>query len=140
MPTNPPPITLSITINKPAATVWKIWTTPADIMQWNIPFEDWHCPRAENDVTAGGTFLFRMEAKNGSAGFDHAGKYDKVIVNELIEYTVNDGRRSSISFIPQGNTTILRETFEPEKENPVEMQRDFCMAVLHHFKQHAEKE
>jgi len=140
MSNSPTPITLSITINKPIQTVWKIWTTPADIMQWNIPFEDWHCPRVVNNVTAGGTFLFRMEAKNGSVGFDHAGKYDKVILNELIEYTANDGRRSSIMFIPRGNTTLVRETFEPEKENSIEMQRDFCQAVLNNFKRHTEKE
>jgi uncharacterized protein YndB with AHSA1/START domain len=133
-------ITLEITIDKPPAAVWQTWVTPAKIMQWNIPFADWHCPRVENDVREGGSFLFRMETKDNSAGFDHAGKYDKVTVNELIEYTGNDGRRSIIEFISQGNATLLRETFEPEKENSIEMQKDFCQAVLNNFKRHAEKE
>jgi uncharacterized protein YndB with AHSA1/START domain len=121
-----------------AEYIWETWTTPSDIMQWNIPFDDWHCPRVENDVRTGGNFLFRMEAKNGSAGFNHAGKYDRVINHQLIEYTVSDGRKSIIQFIPNGDATALIETFEPEKENAVEMQAAFCQSVLNRFKKYAE--
>lgn len=131
-------ITVETTVNKPVENVWKIWTTPADIRQWNNPFDDWHSPRVENDLKQGGSFLYRMEAKDGSAGFDHCGKYDKVINNQLIEYTVSDGRKSIIKFVPTGDTTIVIETFEPEKENPIEMQRDFCQSVLNNFKKYAE--
>jgi hypothetical protein len=79
-----------------------------------------------------------MEAKDGSAGFDHCGKYDKIINNQLIEYTVSDGRKSIIKFVPNGGTTIIIEIFEPEKENSIEMQRDFCQSILNRFKKYAE--
>jgi hypothetical protein len=79
-----------------------------------------------------------MEAKDGSAGFDHAGKYDRLINHQLIEYTVSDGRKSIIQFIPNGDATTIIETFEPEKENPVEMQTAFCQSVLNRFKKYAE--
>lgn len=131
-------ITIEIKINKPIEHVWKTWTTPGDIMQWNIPFANWHSPRVENDLQQGGSFLYRMEAKDGSVGFDHAGKYDKVIKNELIEYTVSDSRKSTIQFIPDVDTTTVIESFEPEKENPAEMQRDFCQSVLNNFKKYTE--
>jgi hypothetical protein len=92
----------------------------------------------ENDVRAGGLFSFRMEAINGSEGFDHVGKYDKVIKYQLIEYTVSDNRKSIIEFVAKGNTTILTETFEPENETPIDLQRDFCESVLLNFKNHVE--
>ena len=133
-----PIITVDITVNERVENVWKIWTTPADIQQWNNPFDDWHSPRVENDLKQGGSFLYRMEAKDGSVGFDHGGKYDTVINNELIEYTVSDGRKSIIKFVPYGGTTTIIETFEPEKGNPVEMQKDFCQSVLNNFKSYAE--
>ncbi len=131
-------ITVEITVNKPVAFVWKTWTTPSDIMQWNNPFPNWHSPRVENNLQEGGNFIYRMEAKDGSVGFDHSGKYDKVIKNELIEYTVSDGRKSIIQFIPNGNATTITENFEPEKENPVDMQRGFCQSVLDNFKKYTE--
>ena len=131
-------ITIKITVIKPIENVWQNWTSPADIIQWNIPFDNWHCPGVENDLKAGGNFLFRMEAKDGSAGFDHSGKYDKVINNQLIEYTVADGRKAFIEFIPDGDATTVVETFEPEKTNPIEMQKDFCQSVLKKFKKYVE--
>src|SRR5258706_5192774 len=133
-----PTITVETMLNKPVESVWKIWTTPADIMQWNNPFDDWHSPRVQNDLKQGGSFFYRMEAKDGSAGFDHHGKYDKVITHQLIEYTVSDGRKSIIEFVSNGDTTLVIETFEPEKENTIEMQRDFCQSVLNNFKKYAE--
>ena len=131
-------ITVSVSVNRSIKDVWRVWTNPADIMQWNIPFDHWHSPRVESDLRAGGFFLFRMEAKDGSEGFDHSGKYDRVIIHKLIEYTVSDGRKSVIEFKPDGNSTVVVETFEPENANPVEMQRDFCQAVLDRFKEYAE--
>jgi uncharacterized protein YndB with AHSA1/START domain len=138
MDTQSSAITVEVTVNKPVENVWQVWVRPADIMQWNIPFDDWHSPRVENDLKPGGSFLFRMEAKNGSEGFDHSGIYDKVISNQLIEYTDADGRKSIIKFIPHGDTTTIVETFEPEKTNPIEMQKDFCQSVLNNFKRYTE--
>lgn len=131
-------ITVETTVNATIEKVWKLWTTRSDIMQWNKPFNDWHSARVEIDLRDEGNFLFRMEAKDGSAGFDHKGKYDKVIKNELIEYTVSDGRKSMIKFMGNDDNTNVIETFEPEKETPVEMQRDFVQSVLNNFKKYAE--
>lgn len=132
-------ITIEIAINKSIDDVWEFWITPADIEQWNNPFENWHCPRVENDLTPGGSFLYRMEAKDGSGGFDHSGIYDKVLSHQLIEYKLSDGRRSIIQFISDGDTTRIIETFEPEKGNSLEMQKYFCQSVLNNFKKYAEQ-
>lgn len=131
-------LTVETTINMTVDKVWKFWTTPFDIAQWNNSSNDWHSPRVEIDLKDGGTFLFRMEAKDGSVGFDHSGKYDKVIKNELIKYTVSDGRKSIIRFVPNGDCTNVIETFDPEKETPIEEQRKFTQAVLDNFKKYAE--
>lgn len=91
-------ITIEASINAPAETVWKAWSTPEDIMKWNSAFEDWHTTKAENDLRAGGKFLSRMEAKDGSFGFDFAGIYTHVKPHELIAYTLGDGRKVIINF------------------------------------------
>ncbi len=131
-------LTVEITVNKAIENVWQFWTTPADIAQWNNPFDNWHSPRVENDLKPGGSFLYRMEAKDGSEGFDHSGKYDKVIKNQLIAYTVSDGRKSIIKFVSNDDTTTIIETFELEKGNSIEMQKNFCQSVLNNFKKYAE--
>jgi uncharacterized protein YndB with AHSA1/START domain len=132
-------ITVRVTVKIPVEKCWKLWTTAGDIMQWNNPSADWHSPRVETDLKEGGRFLFRMETKDGSIGFDHSGQYDKVIVNERIEYTGTDGRRSIIVFTPDGNDTTITESFEPETKTPLDVQRDFCQGVLDNFKKYAEK-
>jgi uncharacterized protein YndB with AHSA1/START domain len=138
MENNRPVIVVETTINKPIERVWEIWTDPADIMEWNIPFDDWHCPKVETDLRPGGHFIFRMETKDGSEGFDHSGIYDQVIPPELITYTGYDGRKSIIAFYREAEKTRLEETFEPDSQNPVEMQRDFCQSVINRFKRYAE--
>ena len=132
-------LTTEIKVEVPVEHAWKIWTTPSDIMQWNIPFDDWHCPVVENDITAGGKFLFRMEAKGGNDGFDHAGTYDTVVPHQLIEYTGNDGRTAHIQFTSIGKATTITETFQPEQNTPIELQKDFCQSVLDKFKRYAEE-
>ncbi|MBC7888299.1 MAG: SRPBCC domain-containing protein [Ferruginibacter sp.] len=131
-------ITAEIKIEKPVDCVWQLWTTPADIVHWNIPFDDWHSPKVENDLKVSGKFFFRMEKKDGSEGFDHYGTYDKIVKNQLIEYTVSDGRKSVIKFISDADTTLVVETFEPERETPVEIQKDFCYSGLKKFKRYSE--
>lgn len=132
-------ITAEIVVKAPVGKCWKLWTTAADIRQWNNPSEEWHSPRVETDLKEGGSFLYRMETKDGKMGFDHSGRYDKIIINELIEYTVEDGRKSVIRFIAAGDSTNVIERFEPEANTPVDMQRDFCQGVLESFKRYAEK-
>ena len=125
-------------INAPIEKVWALWTTPEDIMQWNNPNADWHTPRVENDLRPGGKFLFAMALKDGSLNFDFTGTYDEVITNQLICYTLNDGRRSTIIFIA-GTPVKLVETFEPDKNHPLAMQQEFCQAVLDGFKRYVEE-
>lgn len=130
-------ITVQTEINAPIEKVWKLWNTPEDIMQWNNMSAEWHTPKVENDVHTGGKFLFVMGLKDGSFSFDFKGMYDEVEVNRLITYTLDDGRKTTIIFTGD-NPVILTETFEPENTQPIDMQRDFCQAVIDGFKKYAE--
>lgn len=132
-------VTISTTVNVPIEKVWKLWNTPEDIVQWNTASPDWHTPTAKNDLKENGKLTFRMEAKDGSFGFDFEGTYTKVIPNELIEYTIADGRKVRIQFTSNGNETHIVETFDAETKNPVEMQRDGWQAILNSFKAYSEK-
>jgi len=123
---NKPQITIEATINAPVEKVWKLWTGPEHIVKWNNASDDWHTTRAENDLRPGGKFLSRMEAKDGSFGFDFGGVYDEVITNKLISYTIGDGRK-------------VITVFEAESQNPIEMQRGGWQAILNNFKKYAEE-
>jgi uncharacterized protein YndB with AHSA1/START domain len=131
-------ITVEAIIQAPVAKVWEYWSKAEHIMQWCNASPDWHVPRAENDLQVGGKFVTRMEAKDGSFGFDFEGVYDEVKTNDLITYTLGDKRKVSIHFISDVNTTKLIEIFEAEDENPVEMQRDGWQAILDNFKKYVE--
>ena len=131
-------ITVTSTINAPAEKVWQLWTGPEHIIKWNNASDDWHTTHAENDLRVGGKFLSRMEAKDGSFGFDFWGIYDMVKINNLLEYTLGDGRKVIILFTGKENTTNIVETFEAESENPVEMQKAGWQAILDNFKKYAE--
>jgi uncharacterized protein YndB with AHSA1/START domain len=140
METKEKTITVEVLVQAPINTVWTKWTTPADIMQWCAASDDWHAPKAENDPKTGGKFMTRMEAKDGSFGFDFEGVYSNVITNELIEYAMPDGRKVQIKFRAQGNETLVTETFDPENENPHEMQKTGWQAILNNFKKHVESD
>ncbi len=131
-------VTVEATINAPVEIVWQLWTLPEHITKWNNASDDWHTPRAENDLRTGGKFLSRMEARDGSFGFDFSGVYDEVKTNERITYTLDDERKVNITFINEGNTTKVVESFEAESENPIEMQRGGWQAILNNFKKYAE--
>lgn len=131
-------ITVENTIAAPVETVWELWTTPDHITKWNMASDDWHSPFAENDLRAGGKFLSRMEAKDGSFGFDFSGVYDEVKTNELIAYTLDDGRKVHVAFTSQGNDTKVTTTFEAESENPIEMQQAGWQSIADNFKKYAE--
>ncbi|MEP6949046.1 MAG: SRPBCC family protein [Ginsengibacter sp.] len=126
------------TINAPVEKVWKYWTKPEHITQWNNASDDWHTPRAENDLRIGGSFVSRMEAKDGSFGFDFGGVYDAITTNEHIEYTLGDGRKVTITFTADGNKTTVVESFEAESTNPVEMQKGGWQNILDNFKKYTE--
>ena len=132
-------ITVETTVKAPVEKVWKWWTTPEHIIKWNTASDDWHTPIAENDLRAGGKFFSRMEAKDGSFGFDFAGVYDEIIPNKLIAYTMTDGRKAKITFTTGNSETKVVTIFDAENENPVDMQRDGWQAILNNFKKYAEK-
>ena len=131
-------ITVESTINAPVEKVWEFWSKPEHITQWCYASDDWHTPRAENDLHAKRKFSSRMEAKDGSMGFDFGGVYDEVRNNEYIEYTMGDNRKVTIHFSGKGNTTKVVESFEAESTNPVEMQQGGWQAILDNFKKYTE--
>jgi uncharacterized protein YndB with AHSA1/START domain len=126
-------IIVETTVQAPVEKVWEYWTEPTHITKWNTASEEWHTPFAENDLQVGGRFLSRMEAKDGSFGFDFGGVYDDVRLNEGIAYTLEDGRKVTISFISQGDETKVIETFDAESTNPIEMQEAGWQAILDNF-------
>lgn len=131
-------ITVEAAVNAPVEKVWRSWSEPQHIKNWCAASDDWHAPKAENDLRTGGTFSTRMEAKDGSFGFDFGGVYDNVKKNELIEYTMGDGRKVKIIFSSSGDQTKIVETFDAEATNPVEMQRGGWQAILDNFKKYTE--
>lgn len=135
---NRPKITVATSVLVPTEKVWTYWTEPQHITQWNNASADWHTPRAENDLRPGGRFVSRMEARDGSFGFDFSGTYEEVIPLESIVYTLDDGRKVQITFTDQGHETHIIETFEAESENSIEMQRGGWQAILDNFKRYAE--
>lgn len=131
-------ITVEATIGAPAQKVWDYYTKPEHITNWNYASDDWHCPSAENDLQAGGKYRARMEAKDGSMGFDFEAIYDDVIDQKKITYTIADGRRVTTNFENLGGKTKVATSFGAKKENPVEMQRDGWQAILNNFKKYTE--
>ena len=131
-------VTIESTVNAPVEKVWKYWTGPEHITQWNTAIDTWHSPYAENDLRVGGKFLARMEAKDGSFGFDFGGIYDEVETNKTIAFTMSDGRKVNVQFTPNGNETRIVESFEAENQNPIEMQRGGWQSILDNFKKYTE--
>jgi uncharacterized protein YndB with AHSA1/START domain len=131
-------ITIDAIVNAPVEKVWKFWTETGHITKWNFASDDWHSPYAENDLKVGGKFLSRMEAKDGSFGFDFGGIYDEVKVHELIAYTLGDGRNVKINFSSEGNATKIVTNFEAENVNTIEMQRGGWQSILNNFKKYTE--
>lgn len=133
-------ITVEATVNAPVHKVWKYWTQPEHITKWAFATPEWHAPRAENDLRPGGAFMSRMEAKDGSMGFDFAGVYDEVKEHEYISYTLGDGRKVEITFTGQGDQTRVVETFEAENTNPIELQKGGWQAIMNNFKSYTESQ
>jgi uncharacterized protein YndB with AHSA1/START domain len=131
-------ITVATVIKAPVEKVWTRWTDPRHIVQWNYASDDWYTPRAENDLRVGGRFISRMEARDGSQGFNFTGKYNKVVLNKQIFYTLDDGRDVRVSFDSNGNETTITESFESEQANPVEMQKAGWQSILNNFRKYAE--
>ena len=131
-------ITVQTTINASIEKVWEFWTLPEHITKWAFASPYWHSPYAENDLTEGGKFTTTMAAKDGSVSFDFWGEYTLIKQNEAIQYTMGDGRKAEITFKQTSNGVEIIESFDPESENPEEMQRGGWQAILDNFKSYVE--
>ena len=134
----PTTITVQTTIKSTLEKVWTCWNEPEHITQWYRASDDWHAPRAENDLRVGGKFLTHMAAKDGSFSFDFIGQYSTVNKFSLIEYALVDGRKVSITFSTSADTVTVTETFDPETENSHELQRSGWQSILDNFKKYVE--
>ena len=132
-------VTISVDVRSTLKKAWETWTNPEHIVNWNFASDDWQCPSATNDISEGGKFSWRMEAKDGSTGFDFGGTYTKVIPHELLEYDLGDGRPVSVRFEQQGEITVLTETFQGEDSNTLEQQKHGWQCILNNFKAYVEK-
>lgn len=131
-------ITIQTTVNASLEKVWSAWTSPEDITQWNAASDDWHSPSGSNDLREGGRFSYRMEARDGSMGFDFEGRYTRVIPGKLIEYVMDDERGVSVSFETGTEGVKIVEAFDPENENPIEMQKEGWQSILDRFRSYVE--
>ena len=125
-------------VNAPLDVVWHAFTTPAEIRGWAAASDGWHVPRAEGDLREGGRFLTRMEARDGSAGFDFEGTYSVIETGRVLEQTLSDGRRIRAEFIDEPRQIIVRETFDADPATPIHLQRAGWQAILDSFKRHVE--
>ncbi len=131
-------ITVEATANAPVEKVWQVWNNPADIVKWNTPDPSWHTPSSENDLRVNGKFKNRMEAKDGSFGFDFEGTYDQVDLYKEIAYTMTDGRTAKTLFTGKDGKTTLATTFDAETENDPEVQKQGWQAILNSFVKYVE--
>lgn len=132
-------IHVETTVAAPIADVWRAYTTPEDIKQWNAASDDWHTTAASVDLREGGAFSSRMEAKDGSMGFDFAGTYTRVVPQQLIEYAFGD-RVAKVEFVEGVDGVKVRVDFDPENEFPVEQQRQGWQAILDNFARHVQSQ
>lgn len=131
-------ITIETVVRADLDQVWKAWNTPEDIKQWNAASDDWHTTHSTVDLREGGKFVSRMEAKDGSFGFDFEGTYTRVVPQQTIEYRMGDGREVQSEFVAQADGVLVKSTFDAESENSPEMQRAGWQAILDNFARHVE--
>lgn len=131
-------ITVDTVVKADLNAVWRAWNDPEDIKQWNAASDDWHTTKSAVDLRDGGRFSARMEAKDGSEGFDFEGTYTRVVPQRLIEYRMEDGRHATVQFISSGEGILVKETFDAESENEPEVQRQGWQAILDNFARHVE--
>lgn len=131
-------ITIETLVKADLHTVWAAWNNPQDINQWNAASDDWHTTRSTVDLCEGGKFSLRMEAKNGSVGFDFEGTYTRIVAGKIIEFRMSDDRDVKVEFAEGPNGVLVRETFEAETQNDPELQRQGWQAILDNFAKHVE--
>lgn len=132
-------ITIQAVISANRQKVWDYYTKPDHITKWNYAIDSWHCPTASNDMRVGGKYLARMEAKDGSFGFDFEATYNEITNGEKFTYTMTDNRVVEAIFKELGDKTELKIIFDAESENPVDMQQQGWQSILENFKKYAEQ-
>jgi uncharacterized protein YndB with AHSA1/START domain len=132
-------ITVLAQINSPIAQVWEKWTNPAHVIHWNFAHESWHCPKATANLQVGGEFHYLMAAKDGSFEFDFWGTFQAIEKEKYLKIVIGDGREMEVYFQQSINGTEVREVFDPENQNPPEMQQQGWQAILNHFKRYVEQ-
>jgi uncharacterized protein YndB with AHSA1/START domain len=131
-------ITVETLVKAPLSRVWDAWNTPADIKKWNSAHESWHTTQSTVDLREGGKFMSRMEAKDGSEGFDFEGAYTRIVPKQVIEYQMSDGREVRVEFDDRAGGVVVKETFDAETENTPELQRQGWQAILDNFGRYVE--
>lgn len=131
-------ITVESTVRVPLERAWEAYTTPADIVAWNAASDEWHTTQASVDLRVGGAFSSRMEARDGSAGFDFEGTYSRIVPHQTIEYRMGDGREVEVGFMQRPDDVLVTVTFDAESTNPSEMQRQGWQAILDNFARYVE--
>jgi uncharacterized protein YndB with AHSA1/START domain len=131
-------ITVETVVDATLNNVWEAWNNPADVKQWNTAQDDWHTTRSTVDLREGGKVLSRMEAKDGSVGFDFEGTYTRIVPQNTIAYRMSDGREVKVEFVERADGVLVKETFDAETENPPELQREGWQAILDNFGRHVE--
>lgn len=126
-------------IKAPISKVWECWTSPKHIVNWNFASNDWHCPKAENNLVIGGEFHYLMSAKDKSFSFDFWGTYVNIEKGSYLQIILGDGRKMAVIFEFLDNGTIITEKFDPETENPLELQKTGWQMILDNFKFYVEK-
>lgn len=132
-------ITIEGTVKASAEKIWEYWNDPEYVVKWNTATPEWHTPKAKNDLRIGGKFIYRMEAKDGSVGFDFGGTYDEIKPFNLIAYTLDDDRKVKITFTEIGGSIKIVQSFDAENENPVEMQKAGWQNILNNFIKYTEE-
>jgi uncharacterized protein YndB with AHSA1/START domain len=133
-------ITVAAEVNSPVSKVWEVWNAPDHIVKWNSADPSWHTPSSENDLRVGGKFKNRMEARDGSFGFDFEGTYDQVLPDKEISYTMGDGRKATTIFSERDGKTVVTTTFDPENQHDPEFQRQGWQAILNNFVHYVESQ
>ena len=131
-------ITIEATVNSPTQKVWTYWTKPEHITKWNFAIDTWQCPSAFNDLKVGGKYGARMEAKDGSFGFDFVATYNEVVDQKILMYTMEDGRTARTTFENLGDKTKVTTVFDAETQNSLEMQKGGWQSILNNFKKYTE--
>jgi uncharacterized protein YndB with AHSA1/START domain len=131
-------ISISTIVDQNIEKAWIRYTDPNHIVNWNFASDDWHCPHASNDLSVGGKYIARMEAKDGSFGFDFEAVYDAITLGRSFSYTMEDGRSCTVDFYDQGEKTLVEVSFDPESINSLELQRDGWQSILNNFKKYVE--